>query len=206
MKTSKYYILASILGLSPAHSIGAEPVTKKDSVQDIMTFSDTKDISTLESHLQSASRGLESPAVTTDAVCAILVQADSFLSENPKPIKTPQLNISPPGGGLSGIDPKAIADPDDRAAYEKLLAENAQLAEAHRTFRRVSSIKANALNLLVLCQMNGTTDQEAIDGALAKLSRSPEQKVALTRDVKTATANKAQHPTDGAAEPEKPKE
>lgn len=206
MKISKYYVLALILSLYQAPLIAAEPVNKKDPVQDIMTFSDTKDIGALERHLDSASRGLESPSVTTEAVCAILVQADRFLNENPKPSKTPQLNIAPPGGGLSGIDPQAIADPDERAAYEKLLAENAKLAEAHRTYRRVSSVKAKALNLLAMSQINRTTDQDVIDGALAKLSESPEQKLTLTRDIKTATANKAQHPTDEAAEPEKPKE
>lgn len=206
MKISKYYVLALILSLHQAPSFGAEPVNKRNPVEDIMTFSDTKDIGALERHLDSASRGLESPSVTTEALCAILVQTDHFLNENPKPSKTPQLSIAPPGGGLSGIDPQAIADPDERAAYEKLLAENAKLAEAHRTHRRISSVKAKALILLAMSQINRTTDQEAIDAALAKLSKSPQQKQALTRDIKTETANKAQHPTDGVPESEKPKE
>ncbi|RPJ34300.1 MAG: hypothetical protein EHM17_07115 [Verrucomicrobiaceae bacterium] len=208
MKTRHLQILSFALALSTPVNIASAGDEKKpeSSLEKITEFRQSEDDTLLAQQLQFLKKQTGSPSDKAKLICAILVEADKFLVNHERPKGTPALNIAPPGGGRSGVDPASVADPIERAAYQKLIDENKKLAETHRKHAAVAKIRDSAVNLLAVYRVNGLIDEAEVDAAIRQHEISEDQKIALGQLVKAATANKAQHPTDGAAEPEKPKE
>ena len=183
-----------------------EVMNHQVTIEQITKFSTTEDDQNLAAQLIMIKRTEQPSQPPVSLLCAVLAQANKYLSEHQKPEEVPSRNIAPPGGGLSGIDPDSISDPKQKAEYKKLLDDNRSLAEAHRKHSAVMKIRDSALDLLATHRVNGSIDETQLKSAIDQQSASEEQKITLGQLVKIATANKAQHPTDGAAEPEKPKE
>lgn len=176
------------------------------SLEKISKFRESENDAVLFEQLRSLQKEARPPSEIVGMLCRILVEADNYLSAHQHPKGTPERNIAPPGGGRSGVDPASIVDPVEGADYQKLIDENKKLAEAHRKHSAVTRIRDSALNLLAAYRVNGLISELQLDSAIDQQGTSDHQEAALRQLVKTATANKAQHPTDGAAEPEKPKE
>jgi hypothetical protein len=176
------------------------------SIEKIAEFRESQNDTLLFHQLRSLQKEARPPAETVGMLCGILVEADNYLSAQQRPKGTPERNIAPPGGGRSGVDPASIVDPVERAAYQKLIDENKKLGEAHRKHSAVTRIRDSALDLLATYRVNGLISEPQLDAAIDQQGTSDNQEANLRQLVKTATANKAQHPTDGAAEPETPKE
>ena len=202
------HILNCALACSVLMNIATAGDGKKPevSLEMIAQFRLSEDDAVLAQQLKSLQSQAGAPSETAKLLCGILVEADVFLANHVRPKGTPALNIAPPNGGRSGVDPASIADPIERAAYQKLIDENKKLAEAHRKHAAVTRIRDSAVNLLAVYRNNRLIDEAQVVAAIGQHEISEDQKIALSQLVKTATANKAQHPTDGAAVPEKPKE
>lgn len=71
----------------------------------------------------------------------VFAVVDDYLRRHPKPERTPWLNIRPPDGGTSGIDPKEVKNPTARAQYERAIADNGKLLEAHRKHRALTDVR-----------------------------------------------------------------
>ena len=197
-------LTAFLLALNTPNN-AAEPVNGLPTTEQISEFTTTGNDQELAKHLLAITRGQQSPRNSLELLSLIVAQADKYLTDHPKPNGTPSRNIAPPNGGISGSDPESIADPAQRAAYKKLLDDNNSLAEAHRKHSAVLKIRDSAVELLAAYRVNGSIDESQVRDAFNRHGITEAQKVALAQLVKAATANKAQHPTDGAAEPKEPK-
>jgi hypothetical protein len=87
----------------------------------------------------------------------MLVIANDYLERHSMPKETPQINIDPGDGSVSGIDPSHVKDPIVRAKYEKEIAANRILAEAHIKHRRFSDMRNK---MIVYCVSFGNLKAE----------------------------------------------
>lgn len=174
------------------HTSNAEEKMQAVSLEEIAKFRESKDDASLSNQLKSLQKNNRPPADIAKLLMGVLIESDTYLTNIQCPKDTPSINIVPPGGSRSGADPRSIADPADRAAYEKLIAENNKLAEAHRKYAAVSRIKDSALNLLAIYQTNGLISETQVALVINKIVAPDVQKANLRQLVKTAVANKAQ--------------
>ena len=203
MKTKIYLIIIALL----VNTIPAEEMPNaKPTLEKIGEFRKTQDDARLLSQFKLIEENKISPDESATLLCAILVETALYLSENEPPKEVPSINISPPDQGISGVDPAEIDDPKIKAAYQKIIDANGKLIEAHRKHKAILNLSDAAINLLAIYLVNGSIDESKVVAALGQYNATDAQMNSLRQLVKTAVANKAQHPTDGTPVPEKPKE
>lgn len=109
------------------------------------------------------------------------------LESTAKPAKEPQLNVAPPNGGLPGVDPSQIKDPEARRQYQELIAENEMLIKQHKQYRTLKDTQASIMNLLVTYYLssdaNNRTLSQIVDNATG---------TAKSREIKTLIEREAQ--------------
>jgi hypothetical protein len=119
----------------------------------------------------------------------ILSVVDDYLRAHPKPQGTPVLNIAPPDGGLAGKAPADVADPQLRAQYEKAIAANKELAEAHSRHDALTALRDT---IILHCRTVATNQPERV-GDLRTLFRA--------HNVKDETLNEVLAPKAEASNP-----
>jgi hypothetical protein len=182
--------LTSIVFISLKKEAIADENKHVVSLEEIANFRESKDDYLLASLLVSLQKDNKPPADIAKLLFGILIEADTYLTIHQCPKDTPSINIAPPGGGRSGVDPRSIADPTKRVAYQKLIDENRILVEAHRKHSSVTKIRDSALNIIATYHTNGLISDNQIDLIMDQLIKTEVQKVTLRQLVKTAAANK----------------
>lgn len=109
------------------------------------------------------------------------------LESTTKPTKAPELNVAPPNGALSGVDPSQITDPEARRQYEERIAENEVLIKQHKQYRTLKDTQASILNLLATYYLssedNKRTLTQIIDNSTSGSEKSKEIKVLIEKEV-----------------------
>lgn len=183
-------MITILLVLVATQTFADKGIENGASLAKILEFTETENDDNLAEQLMLIQRTKHTPEAAAQVLCAVLARADKYLSEHRKPDAVPSVNVAPPGGGLAGMDPEAIVDPVERAAYKKAIEENRVLAEAHRKHGSVSKIRDSALRLLAIFHANGTISEAQLTAAVEQQATSKEQKASLLQQVRKAGADK----------------
>jgi hypothetical protein len=205
MKENNLYnaLIAVVFSLLAVQVNADESEKLTVSLEEISKFRKSGDDMILMNQLKLLKRDTSPPAETAKLLCGILIEVDVYLSTHQCPKEIPSVNIVPPGGGRSGVDPNSIVDPVERVAYEKLIDENKGLAEAHRKHLAVTRIRCSVLDLLAIHQLNGLVTKQVIEELIEQQAISKELKPRLLRQIETTMFNKAHDLKNGIQKAEK---
>jgi hypothetical protein len=131
--------------LMTALSLASPPVIESEAI-----IADSKgDMLSLKHILSSSQRdvALSHPEKLRIAFL-VLIASNRYLATQQKPKDTPQINIAPPDGYRSGIDPTQIKDLAARKKYLEANESNKQLIELHNRWQAAIIVKTSATDYI----------------------------------------------------------
>jgi hypothetical protein len=189
-KTSK--IIITIIALA-IPSISYSQIDKASAMQAINEFKAEESSEKLQ---QCVNRIEREPSLSDSSRVELLVQvlaaSVQYLEKHPKPTETPQINVAPPDDSIAGADPASIKDPVVRAQYEKDIAANKALAEAHRKHGAITAIRDKLTAYCVSFSNTKHENKKLLSELLRTASSNPETVKTVVALIEKEDANKTQ--------------
>ena len=190
-KTSKIIITLCALAIP---SICYSQINKASATQVINEFKVDESSDKLQMCLNKIER---EPSFNDDSRAELLVQvlaaSVQYLENHPKPLGTPLRNIAPPDGSIAGADPASIKDPVVRLQYEKDIAANEALAEAHRKHGTITAIRDKLTTYCVSFSNIKPENKKVLARILQAASSNPENLTTMVVLIEKEQANKTRH-------------
>ncbi len=123
-----------------------------------------------------------------------LVIAHNYIKTHTRPEGVVWMNMQPPDGSMSGVAPEAVKDPEMRAKYIKMLAENDARGEGQARYDSLILLRKEILASSVLFLNLKPGNAKIIAEALAKYSKDAAQATELKKLIDTMAAEKKSQP------------
>lgn len=192
MKTKTYSLIIPI-AIILASSMSYSQTIKEQSIQAITEFQESQDYTKL-SRAYSAIGGDKSlpEEIRAQLYIRILIAANEYLDSHPKPEKTPTLNVAPPDGGISGVDPASIKDPVAREQYRKDIVENKDLIVARSRHNALSKLRDSIVTYCVSFSKMKPENEKIFSEFLKTVSSDPVTVKKVMALIEKEEANKTQ--------------